>query len=175
MVNHRTRVRFSPRRSPCGRGAGCRNVDHVVPNRAEYEMKLTNHNVEQMARGYLMYQPARRGYCVQITDSRFPKYDMLVVSPSGKHFGIEVKGQSTKNFWRFKDREPHPEMYYAFVFVPHDDAPRVFIMDSAVTMQLWREYRSNAMKKHGAKEGDIFGLRWTQPIRFEDRYDMLPE
>jgi hypothetical protein len=56
-------------------------------------MKLTKHNVEQMARGYLMYQLARRGYCVQITDSRFPAYDLLVVSPTGKHFGIEVKGQ----------------------------------------------------------------------------------
>ena len=137
-------------------------------------MKLTNHNVEQMARGYLMYQLARRGYCVQITDSRFPTYDMLVVSPSGKHFGIEVKGQSTKNFWRFKDRKSHKEMYYAFVFVPPDGVPRVFIMNSDTTMRLWMEYRDNAIKKYGAKEDDIFGLRWTQPQPFEDTYDILP-
>ena len=73
-------------------------------------MKLTRHNVEQMARGYLMYQLARHGYNVQLTDSRFPKYDILAVSPDGKHFGIEVKGQSTKNFWRFDEREPNQEM-----------------------------------------------------------------
>jgi len=141
-------------------------------------MKLSNHNVEQMARGYMMYQLARRGYCVQITDSRFPTHDMLVVSPSGKHFGIEVKGQSTKNFWRFKYRKPHPETYYAFVFVPQDQdvLPRVFIMESAVTMRLWKEYKNNAIKKYGAKEDDPnFGLRWTQPRRFENRYDLLPE
>ncbi len=137
-------------------------------------MKLSKHNVEQMARGYLMYELARRGYRVQITDSRFPTYDMLVVSPLGKHFGIEVKGQSTKNFWRFNDRAPHSEMYYAFVFVPQDGTPRVFVMDSATTMKLWKEYKDNAIKK-GAKEDNIWGLNWTQPHPFENRYDMLPE
>lgn len=49
-------------------------------------MKLSRHNLEQMARGYLMYQLAKRGYNVQITDSRFPTVDLLVVSPSGKYF-----------------------------------------------------------------------------------------
>jgi hypothetical protein len=143
-------------------------------------MKLTKHNVEQMARGYLMYELARRGYQVQITDSRFPKYDMLVVSPSGKHFRIEVKGQSTKNFWRFNDRSPHLEMYYAFVFVPPEGLPRVFIMNSKETMRLWKEYKDNSIKrtleiKGRFKDHGIWGLRWTQPIEFENKYDALPK
>ena len=101
-----------------------------------------------------MYELARRGYRVQLTDSRFPTYDMLVVSPAGKHFGIEVKGQSTKNFWRFNDCAPHHEMYYAFVFVPREGTPRVFIMNSGTTIQLWKEYKNNATKK-GAKEDNM--------------------
>ncbi|MCJ7776781.1 MAG: hypothetical protein MUP16_00465 [Sedimentisphaerales bacterium] len=137
-------------------------------------MKLTRHNVEQMARAYLMYELAKRGYSVQITDSRFPTYDMLVISPSGKLFGIEVKGQQTKNFWRFNERQPHSEMYYAFVFVPQDEIPRVFIMDSTTTMRLWKEYKNSALKK-GAKEDNQWGLKWTQPHPFENRYDMLPQ
>ena len=133
---------------------------------------LSKHNVEQMARGYLMYELARRGYQVQITDSRFPTYDMLVVSPSGKHFGIEVKGQSTKNFWRFSGREPHPEMYYAFVFVPMEGSPRVFIMDSITTMRLWQEYK-DAHKSD--PEDNQWGVNWKTPHVFEDRYDLLPQ
>ena len=86
-------------------------------------MKLTKHNVEQMARGYLMYELARQGYYVQITDSRFPTYDMLVVSPGGKHFGIEVKGQSTKNFWRFEERQPHPECIMLLFSFPRKALP----------------------------------------------------
>jgi hypothetical protein len=138
-------------------------------------MKLKNHNVEQMARGYLTYQLARRGRLVQATDSRFPACDLLVVSPSGKHFGIEVKGQSTKNFWRFNYRKPHPETYYAFVFVPPEGAPRVFVMDSATTICRWRAYKRNAMKKHGGKGDEQWGLRWTQPHEFEDHYGILPK
>lgn len=137
-------------------------------------MKLTNFNVEQMARGVLMYELARRGYCVQNTYSRFPTYDMLVVSPTGKHFGIKMKGQDTKTFWHFNDRQPHPEMYYAFVFVPQEGEPRVFIMDSATIMKLRNEYESNTIKE-GAKEDNSWGLNWTQPHLFEDRYDMLPK
>ena len=101
-----------------------------------------------------MYELARRGYQVQITDSRFPKYDLLVVSPSGKH--------------------------YAFVFVPQEGLPRVFIMNSKETMRLWKKYRDNAIKRtlkiQGRfKDPGIWGLRWTQPIKFENNYDALPK
>jgi hypothetical protein len=121
-----------------------------------------------------MYQLARHGYCVQITDSRFPTYDMLVVSPGGKHFGIEVKGQSTPNFWRFNERAPRREMYYAFVFVPPDGEPRVFVMRSTEAMRLWKEYKEKTMKRTG-KDSGIWGLNWTQPHRFENQYDRLPK
>jgi hypothetical protein len=136
-------------------------------------MKLSKHNVEQMARGYLMYELARRGYNVQITDSRFPVVDMLVVSPSGHYFGIDVKGQRTKNFWRFNAREPKDDLFYAFVYVPEEGTPRVFIMDSKKTMGLWQEYKDNAIQM-GSKEDNIWGLRWTQPHPYEDKYDLLP-
>ena len=137
-------------------------------------MKLSRHNVEQTARGYLMYQLAKRGYNVQITDSRFPTVDLLVVSPSGKHFGIDVKGQRTKNFWRFNEREANQEFYFAFVYVPEGGTPRVFIMDSEKTINLWREYKQKAIKR-GLKEDSIWGLNWTQPHPYEDRYDLLPQ
>jgi len=46
--------------------AGLRS-DHC--SGANEDVKLTKHNVEQMARGHLTYELAKRGYCVQITDS----------------------------------------------------------------------------------------------------------
>jgi hypothetical protein len=42
-------------------------------------------------------------------------------------------------------------------------------------MELWEEYRANAMKKHGANGDEQFGLRWTQVHPFEDKYGMLPK
>jgi hypothetical protein len=136
-------------------------------------MALSTHNVEQMARGYMMYQLAKRGYNVQITDSRFPTADLLIVSPSGKYFGIDVKGQSKKDFWRFNEREPNTEFYFAFVFVPEEGNPKVFIIDSATTMELWREYKDKTIARTG-KADNIWGLNWTQPHPYEDRFDLLP-
>ena len=139
-------------------------------------MNLSKHNVEQMARGYLMYQLARRGFQVQLTDSRFPKYDMLVVSPDGRHFGIEVKGQRTKNFWRFNERIPNDEMYYAFVYVPVEGNPRVFILDSIEAMKLWKDYKFRILSKGTVKEEDnIWGVNWTTPFPYEDKYQTLPK
>ena len=47
-------------------------------------------------------------------------------------------------------------------------------MELVTTMRLWREYKDKAIEK-GAKEDNIWGLNWTQPHPFENRYDMLPE
>jgi hypothetical protein len=138
-------------------------------------MKLSTHNVEQMARGYLMYQLARRGFLIQLTDSRFPSYDMLVVSPNGRHFGIEVKGQRTKNFWRFNERTPKEEMFYSFVYVPEDGNPRVFILESIEVMKLWKEYKTRILLKGNVKEDDnLWGMNWKTPFAYEDNYEVLP-
>lgn len=139
-------------------------------------MKLSTHNVEQMARGFFMYQLARKGYLIQLTDSRFPKYDMLVVSPEGIHFGIDVKGQRTKNFWRFSEKNPNEGMYYAFVYVPEEGTPKVFIMDSNEAMKLWKEYYNRSIARgYEPKEGDIWGVNWKTPFPYEDNYEVLPK
>ncbi len=136
-------------------------------------MALTKHNVEQMARGYLMYQLAKRGYNMQITDSRFPVVDMLAVSPSGKHFGVDVKGQRTKSFWRFTGKEPRKDLFYVFVHVPEEGTPRVFILDSETAMEMWKDYKNKA-KARGTKH-NIWGVNWTTPHPYENRFDLLPE
>ena len=120
-----------------------------------------------------MYQLALRGYLVQLTDSRFPTEDMLVVSPEGKHFGIDVKGQRTKNFWQYSLRKHHPDRYYAFVFVGSAKSPRVFLMTSEEAMVRWNQYHDAAMAR-GATEDNRWGINWTKPFDCEDKWDSLP-
>lgn len=138
-------------------------------------MKYSSHNTEQAARGYLMYELARRGYNVQITDSRFPAYDMLVVSPEGRHFGIDVKGQRTKNFWLIKESEPTAERFYAFIFVPESDKPRVFIMNSSIAMKLYYSYKARIQATRPNVKDQFWGLNWKDPHPYEDKYDLLPK
>lgn len=136
---------------------------------------MTLHNTEQSARGYLMYQLARRGYSVQFTDSRFPLEDMLCVSPSGVHFGIEVKGQSTRNFWRFK-KPSNPEVYYAFVYVPPtEELPRVFIVPFEEAFTMYMKYYNDVMARTPKGPDYQWGINWKDPFDYEGAYGLLPQ
>lgn len=136
---------------------------------------MNSHNTEQAARGYLMYQLAKRGYTVQFTDSRFPLEDMLCVSPTGVHFGIDVKGQRTPSFWRYK-KPTNLEVYYVFTYVPPlEDLPRVFIVPFEEALTMWMEYYAEVMGRSPKREDYPWGINWTTPFFYEDRYDLLPK
>jgi hypothetical protein len=115
-------------------------------------MAILPFNTEQAARGFLMHQLALRGYLVQMTDSRFPTEDMLVVSPEGKHFGIDVKGQQTESFWQYSHKKPHPDRYYAFVFVSLKKPSRIFLMTSEEAMHRWKDYHDAAIARGTSEE-----------------------
>ncbi|GAA4780981.1 hypothetical protein [Lysobacter hankyongensis] len=134
---------------------------------------MSKHQTEQAARGYLMYRLALLGYTVQFTDSRFPKEDLLVVSPGGKHFGIDVKGQSTANFWQYSEKPVSPELFLAFVYIPSDKHPRCFIVPSDDAMRLWRAHKHRAEGRGASHQR--WGINWTTPHAYEDKFDLLPK
>jgi hypothetical protein len=148
------------------------NINRLTP--------MKTHHTEQAARGLLMYKLAIRDYTIQFTDSRFPTEDLLCISPNGKHFGIDIKGQRTGSFWLMNEPKINPDLFYAFVYVPPIDKPRVFIMDSATTYKIWMEYKDGALERDRVKEikrkpsAYLWGLNWKTPFDFEDRYDLLP-
>ncbi len=133
---------------------------------------MTTHHTEQAARGYVMYELAKRKYTVQFTDSRFPKEDLLVVSSAGKHFGIDVKGQSTKSFWQFSQRKANDELFIVFAYVSMQGAARCFVVPSVNAMALWQAYKKSAVAR-GATH-NRWGINWTTPHNFEDKWDLLP-
>ena len=136
-------------------------------------IKLTTHNTEQATRGYVTYELARRGYLVQSTDSRFPKEDLLIVSPNGKHFGVDVKGQRTKNFWQIQKPKPSSELFF-LVYMPKDKVPDICIIDSTTLLALWEEYR-NRILENGGREDGRWGINWKTPFTFLDKWENLPK
>jgi hypothetical protein len=130
----------------------------------------------QRAREFLTNALVRRGYKVQEESSRNEKRlpsHLCFESPSGKEFVVKVLGQSTRKFWRYEWKEPNPALYYAFVFVPFDEAPRVFIMESEKAMELWDEYKNRMMQKSPEKKHQ-WGIPWVGPHPYEGRYDLIP-
>lgn len=138
------------------------------------EIKLTSHNVEQAARGFATFELARRGYVVQATDSRFPTEDLLVVSPAGKHFGIDIKGQRTKNFWLIKEPKPSDELFYILIYIPTIANPDLYILSSHEMHRLWHEYK-NRIIGNGGKEDNIWGINWTTPFPYKDKWEVIPK
>ena len=130
----------------------------------------------QRARDFFMNELVKRGYKTQKECTRneeLPPSYFCVGSPLGKEFVIKVLGQSTKNFWRYDWKQPSRDLYYAFIFVPHDKDPRVFIMESQKAMELWDEYKERIMQTN-KNEKNHWGINWTTPHPFEGSYDLLP-
>ena len=70
----------------------------------------------------------KRGYEVAFTmGNTTPEADLMVIPPlSREMFQIDVKGQSTKNFWRIKEKQPRPNLYYVLTYVPVGHPNRFF-------------------------------------------------
>ncbi len=137
-------------------------------------MKLTTHNVEQAGRCYALYELARRGYVVQFTDSRFPDEDLLIVSPNGFHFGIDIKAQRTKNFWLMREPKVSDQFFYLLTYIDAENGiPSIYILPSGDMQRLWHEYRDR-MIANGAKENKMWGINWATPHPYIDNWLCLP-
>ncbi|MDR0775968.1 MAG: hypothetical protein LBE81_04945 [Azonexus sp.] len=139
-----------------------------------YHANLSTHHVEQAGRGLVMFELAKRGYTVQFTGSRFPTADLLVVSSSDKHFGIDIKAQKTKNFWRMKCPLDSEQLFYCFTYIGSiSSLPEIYIMPSKLVSTLWHEYK-NAAVARSVNDDNIWGLKWTTPRPYKDNWACLP-
>jgi hypothetical protein len=60
-----------------------------------------------------------------------PSVDLMVVSPKGIQFGVDVKGLYARNYWVIKPKPERPNLYYVLAFVPKGAANRYFILSQA--------------------------------------------
>ena len=117
----------------------------------------------------------RRGYLVSLTLGNAPVVDILAVSPSGKHFQIDVKGLSSKNFWLITEREVPDDLYYILVYVPRlPGAPEFFVVGGKELMSEVAALREKTLAAgRGWKESGA-GINWGTCLAYRDRWDSLP-
>ena len=116
----------------------------------------------------------RRGYLVSLTFGNAPVSDLLVCSPSGKHFTVDVKGQSTKNFWLIQPRLASSDHYFILVYLPKkDEPPRYFIMTSNELMKRREEYKQLVLP-NGRYQDALGGIKWTTAFHYENNWEILP-
>ena len=106
--------------------------------------------------------------------------DLMVVSPSGTPFLIDVKGLYKENYWAVSEKPERLSLYYIFAFMPDDAPNQYFIADQCTVNHLVRshieEIRAARLEKgHSIEKVERFpGIRWTTMKDFRDRWGTLP-
>jgi len=137
--------------------------------------QLKRYRTQWAAQFYVAAELTRRGYLVSLTLGNAPVADLLVVSPRGKHFMIDVKGQATRNFWIIKRRAPRDDLFYILVYLPKgNERPRFFILSSSELMEEREEYRRHIELKGRKYRDELGGINWSTALKYEDRWDGLP-
>ena len=127
------------------------------------------------AQFYTAAELIRRGYLASLNFGNAPVADLLVQSPEGKQVTVDVKGQSTHDFWIIQRRETNPNHYFVLVFLAKGQQPPSFyILSSDEMMKKRTEYEEESTKR-GKYRDDMGGFNFTTAFAYEDHWDTLPE
>lgn len=126
---------------------------------------------------YVAAELTRRGYSVTLTLGNARRTDLVVISPNGTMFKVEVKALSNKNFWIISPPPDADDHFYVLVYLPKDEAapPQFFVMTCRETQQLRKAYEAKT-KARGSKYSDDFaGFNWRDPFAYAGRWESLPK
>jgi hypothetical protein len=102
---------------------------HLQSRIAERSMKTRRsvHQTQWAAQFAVASELCKRAYQVALTLGNHPTVDLMVISPCGEQFVIDVKGQYRKAFWPVTRKPPNLRVFYVLAFVP-DNAPNRFAL-----------------------------------------------
>ncbi|MFH1369777.1 MAG: hypothetical protein ABII09_00580 [Planctomycetota bacterium] len=137
--------------------------------------QTTRYKTQWAAQFFAAAELTRRGYLVSLTFGNAPTSDLLVQSPIGTQFTVDIKGQLTKNFWLIQRRELTPNHYFILVYLPNNlDTPRYFVLSSDELMKRREEYKESVLPR-GRYRDDLGGINWPTVFYYENRWDNLPK
>jgi hypothetical protein len=146
-------------------------------------VQIRRHQTQWAAQFFAAAELTRRGYQVAITLGNAVFTDLMVESPNGHHFDVDVKGQSTRSFWLIKQSKPEDNRYFILVYVPRNskEAPEYFIMSSKEMEKLIVQVRDESCKKlkeqgkiYDPKDNRFSGIKWTNAVEYTD-WMILPK
>jgi hypothetical protein len=129
----------------------------------------SRHQTQWAAQFAVASELCKRGYQVALTMGNHPVVDLMVVSPKGIQFLVDVKGlHKGPNFWQVRRKEETDnKLFYVFALVPSDThkANRFFILtQSQVNDGIridWKDAKARRKAKGRSGEpADIKGVTW---------------
>jgi hypothetical protein len=141
------------------------------------------HQTQWAAQFAVASELCKRGYEVALTMGNHPIVDLMVISPKGRPFLIDVKGLYKPNFWSVREKKKtHDNLFYVFAYAPSDTEKdnRFFILSESQVIVGIRVDWDKAIAQRKAKglsgePGDIKGVQWKFAQRYEDCWKTLPK
>jgi hypothetical protein len=143
------------------------------------QKRRSGHQTQWAAQFAVASELCKRGYEVALTMGNHPTKDIMISSPSGVSFGIDVKGLYKRNFWTVRKKPEREDIFYVFAFVPDDGPNRYFVLTQAqVNEGIETDFtraRAAALARGIIDWVENFsGVAWAFAEPFEDRWDQLP-
>ncbi len=127
------------------------------------------------AQFYAAAELTRRGYFVSLTLGNATECDLVVRSPSGIHFEIDVKGLSSRNFWLIQERAPRSNLYFVLVYLPPAPAsPSFFVLSSTEVMDAIADLKRQTIAAGKNWPASGAGINWGTGLTYENRWTILP-
>ena len=134
---------------------------------------MARHHIQWAAQFEVAAELCKRGCDVAFTmGNATPLADLMVLSPAGRTFLVDVKGQSSRNFWRIKAKADHPQLYYVLTLVGGPNQPSSFYpMSQASLHRLMAAYKARPTIKFDER---FSGFNWGDATPFLNQWSELP-
>ena len=144
------------------------------------KQRRSAHQTQWAAQFAVASELCKRGYEVAFTMGNHPIIDLMVVSPKGVRFLVDVKGQYKPNFWPVRPKKTRDKLFYVLAFVPGEARNQFFILtqdqvSEGVRIDLEHAKALRKAKGLGGEPGDFPGIQRSFAQRFEDAWKALPK
>jgi hypothetical protein len=138
------------------------------------------HQTQWAAQFAVASELCKRDYQVALTMGNHPRVDLMVISPRGTKFAVDVKGLYKRNWWLITEKEALQNLFYVLAFVPVNAPNQFFILkqqqvNEAIPSFVERGRQERLRKGRSIEKVEqMRGLPWTFVERFTD-WGILPK
>jgi hypothetical protein len=131
------------------------------------------HQTQWAAQFAVASELCKRGYEVSFTmGNTTPLADLMVISPSGDMFLVDVKGLYRINPWIIKRKPVKANLFYVLAFVPAEGPNQFFVMSqqqatSLIQAELTRLKRPDSYP--------VTAIVWKRVVVHKDAWHILPK
>lgn len=134
------------------------------------------HRTQWAAQFAVASELCKLGYQVALTLGNHPMIDLMVVSPRGRQFAIDVKGLYKPSFWGVRQHEKRPNLFYVFAYVPDAGSNRFFVIAQDKVLKGIAAYRARGIA--AGRDPDVAklwpGVPWGFVLPYENAWHVLP-